>query len=156
MYVNITVKQLLNKKGHHVWSIKPDTYVLDALKMMAEKNIGAVLVMDSELPIGIFSERDYAREVKLNSLSEESTTVQMVMTDNVILVRPDQTIDECMALMTGKHIRHLPVIQDKQVIGIVSIGDVVKEIISEQEFIIEQLENYITGDTTRPAIPEGG
>ncbi len=154
MYVNITVRQLLNKKGHAVWSIDPSTPVLDALSLMAEKNIGAVLVMDSDKPIGIFSERDYAREVKLRGLSEEDTTVQKVMTEKVVLVRPDQTIDECMALMTGKHIRHLPVIQDYQVIGIISIGDVVKEIISEQEFIIEQLENYITGDTKRPAVPE--
>jgi CBS domain-containing protein len=156
MYVNITVRQLLNKKGHTVWSIEPDTSVFIALERMAEKNIGALLVMDSGEPIGIFSERDYARDVKLKGLSEEDTPVGEVMTTEVICVRSDQTIDECMALMTGRRIRHLPVYENSQVIGIISIGDVVKEIISEQEFIIEQLENYITGDTKRPPVSENG
>jgi len=156
MYVNITVRQLLNKKGHTVWSIEPDTSVYQALDMMSEKNIGALLVMDSQDPVGIFSERDYARDVKLQGLSEEDTPVREVMTEEVICVRPDQTIDECMALMTGRRIRHLPVFENDQVVGIISIGDVVKEIISEQEFIIEQLENYITGDTKRFPLPEDG
>ena len=113
---------------------------------MAEKDVGALLVFESGQLVGIFSERDYARKVILQGKSSRDTLVQDIMTPQVIFVWPEHTIEECMALMTEKHIRHLPVIDDDQVVGVISIGDVVKSIISEQEFVIEQLTNYITGD----------
>jgi CBS domain-containing protein len=123
----------------------PDAMVYDALKLMAEKNIGAVLVMDANRIVGILSERDYARKVILHGKSSKDTPVQEIMTQRVVYVRPEQTAEECMALMTDKRVRHLPVLEDDQVVGVISIGDVVKNIISEQEFIIEQLERYISG-----------
>jgi CBS domain-containing protein len=128
-----------------VWSIGCDATVYDALKLMAEKNIGAVLVMDAGRFGGILSERDYARKVILHGKTAEETPVGEIMTERVVCVRPEQKTEECMALMTDKHVRHLPVLEDGQVVGIISIGDVVKAIISQQEFIIEQLEQYITG-----------
>jgi CBS domain-containing protein len=140
-----TVRQLLRAKGYDIWSVAPDDSVYDALKLMADKNVGAVLVTDAGDLVGILSERDYARKVILKGRTSRDTPVREIMTEKVVYVRPDQTTDECMALMTDKRVRHLPVIEDDRLIGIISIGDVVKAIISEQEFMIEQLENYITG-----------
>jgi CBS domain-containing protein len=140
-----TVRQLINRKGNTIWSTRPDATVFEALELMAEKGIGSLLVFDGPQLVGIFSERDYARKVILKGKSSHSTAVSEIMTKNVIYVRPDQSMNDCMALMTDKRIRHLPVLEDDEVIGVISIGDVVKEIISEQEFVIGQLENYITG-----------
>ncbi len=140
-----SVRQLLEAKGYDVWSIAPDASVYDALKLMAEKDVGALLVMEGEKLVGIISERDYARKVILKGKSSMQTPVREIMTSKVISVRPESTIGECMALMTDKRIRHLPVLEGRQVVGVISIGDVVKTIISEQEFLIQQLENYIVG-----------
>lgn len=140
-----TVSQLLQQKGYNIWSIAPDVTVYDALELMADKNIGAVLVMDGENLVGILSERDYARKVILKARFSRDTLVREIMTEKVVCVRPDQSVEECMALMTAKRIRHLPVTEGSKVIGVISIGDAVKAVISEQEFIIEQLENYISG-----------
>lgn len=140
-----TVSQLLQQKGYNIWSIAPDVTVYDALELMADKNIGAVLVMDGENLVGILSERDYARKVILKARFSRDTLVREIMTEKVVCVRPDQSVEECMALMTAKRIRHLPVTEGNKVIGVISIGDAVKAVISEQEFIIEQLENYISG-----------
>jgi len=138
-----TVQQLLESKRHGVASVAPETSVLDALRVMAEKEIGAVLVLDGESLVGIFSERDYARKVVLQGKASKDTPVREIMTEKVVCVRPEQTIEDCMGLMTGKRIRHLPVLQHKKVIGVVSIGDVVKEMLVEKEFVIKQLESYI-------------
>jgi len=140
-----TVRQLLRVKGHDVWSIPPDAWVFDALSLMAEKEVGALLVLEGEKLVGIISERDYARKVILLGKSSKSTAVREIMTAEVICVRPEQTIQECMALMTESHVRHLPVLENDRLSGVISIGDVVKAIISEQEFMIEQLERYIVG-----------
>ena len=144
-----TVKEILRTKGRDVWSIAPDATVYDALKLMADKNVGAVLVMEADNLVGVLSERDYARKVILHGKSSRDTSVREIMTERVVYVRPEQTAEECMALMTGKRVRHLPVLEDDQVIGVISIGDVVKNIISEQEFIIDQLEHYISGTMYR-------
>lgn len=141
-----TVGQILRKKGHDVWSIGPDAMVYEALEMMAEKNIGALVVLEEDELVGIFSERDYARKVVLQGKTSRQTQIREVMTSRVNYVHPEQTTDECMALMTSKHIRHLPVLDESdRLVGVISIGDVVKAIISDQEFVIEQLENYIKG-----------
>jgi CBS domain-containing protein len=129
------VRSVLHAKGNNIWSVAPDEIVFNALKIMAEKNIGALLVMQNKKVVGIFSERDYARKIALKD----------VMTTGVLYVNPEQSIDECMALMTNNHIRHLPVIENGTIVGLVSIGDIVKIIISEHEYTIKQLENYITG-----------
>jgi CBS domain-containing protein len=144
-----TVKDLLAQKGKDVWSVAPDTTVIDALKLMAEKNIGAVLVLDEHCVVGVLSERDYARKVVLQGRTSQDTTAQEIMSKRVVGVEPQQTVEECMALMTDKRIRHLPVVDGGEVIGVVSIGDIVKNIISQQEFLIEQLEHYITGTPYR-------
>jgi CBS domain-containing protein len=140
-----TVRQLLQAKGYDIWSVAPDDSVYDALKLMADKNVGAVLVTEAGNLVGILSERDYARKVILKGRTSRDTPVREIMTEKVVYVRPDQTTEECMALMTDKRVRHLPVVENDQLIGIISIGDVVKAIMSHQEFMIEQLENYITG-----------
>ena len=140
-----TVGQLLRAKGHDVWSVSPGASVYEALELMAEKNIGAVLVVDQGRLVGIMSERDYARKVILKGRFSRDTPVRNIMTERVVYVRPEQTLGQCMALMTEKRIRHLPVMANDQLIGVISIGDVVKAIISDQEFTIEQLENYIMG-----------
>ena len=140
-----TVAQLLRSKPHGVLSISPDMAVYSALQLMADKNVGALLVLDGDSLVGIFSERDYARKVILVGKSSKETLVREIMSSRVLYVRPQQTIEDCMALMTDKHVRHLPVLDEHRVIGVISIGDVVKGIISEQEFIIEQLQNYISG-----------
>ena len=141
----ITVSQLLRAKGRDVWYIAPDACVIDALKLMADKEVGALVVLEGETLVGIISERDYARKVMLKEKSSMDTPVSEIMTQRVICVGPEQTIQECMALMTDKHVRHLPVLEDDRLVGIVSIGDVVKAIITQQEFMIEQLERYIDG-----------
>ena len=138
-----TVQQLLESKPHGVASVAPETSVLDALRLMAEKEIGAVLVLEGESLAGIFSERDYARKVVLQGKASKATPVREIMTEKVVCVRPEQTIEDCMGLMTDKRVRHLPVLQSRKVIGVVSIGDVVKEMLVEKEFVIKQLESYI-------------
>ncbi len=140
-----TVKQLLENKGHDVWGVSPDTSVLEAIKKMADKQVGALLVLDHGKPVGIVSERDYARKVILQGRSSQETPVKEIMTTRVVCARPDLNVEECMAIMTDKRIRHLPVMEGDQVLGMISIGDLVKAIIAEQQFIINQLERYITG-----------
>ncbi len=138
-----TVRQLLQGKGTDIWSIEPDDCVFDALKLMAETKVGALLVLEAGNLVGIFSERDYARRVELEGKSSSNTVVKDIMTREVYCVRPEQTVEDCMALMTNQRIRHLPVLSGDRLEGVVSIGDIVKAVISEQEFMIEQLENYI-------------
>lgn len=140
-----TVKQILQSKtrGTDILSIAPDASVYDALKLMAEKEVGALLVMEGDKLVGIISERDYARKVILHGKSSKEIEVREIMTSKIIYVSTAQTVDECMALMTDKRVRHLPVYEGDQLIGVVSIGDLVKEAISEREYIIKQLESYI-------------
>ncbi len=140
-----TVRSLLQAKGQAVWTIGPDATVYQALKVMADKNVGALLVLEGGELVGVISERDYARKVALRGQTAHSTFVQDIMSTNVISVRPDQTVEDCMALMTDKRIRHLPVMDDGRLMGVISIGDVVKSIITEQGFMIEQLTSYIVG-----------
>ncbi len=139
-----TVEQLLASKGKDIWSIHPDASVYEALQLMADKSVGALLVLQDSRVVGIISERDYARKVILFERESRSTTVAEIMTDKVVCVAPANTVQECMALMTDKRIRHLPVLNDEELVGLISIGDVVRSLISEQQFIIEQLERYIT------------
>jgi CBS domain-containing protein len=138
-----TVAQMLKLKPAGVISISPDVPVLDALKLLADKDVGAVLVMDGPRLMGVISERDYARKVALKGKSSSDTPVSEIMTREVAFVTPAQTNEECMALMTKKRARHLPVIDNGRVVGVLSIGDLVKDAISEQQFIIDQLEHYI-------------
>jgi CBS domain-containing protein len=138
-----TVQQMLEGKKHRLLSVAPGATVYDALGLMAQHDVGALVVLDGERLAGIFSERDYARKVILFGKSSKETLVREIMTDKVLCVRLDQSVDQCMALMTDKRVRHLPVLDHKKVIGVISIGDVVKEVISEQQFVIEQLEQYI-------------
>jgi CBS domain-containing protein len=138
-------QDILLKKGNQVWSIHPDATVYEALTLMAEKGVGALIVMDAGQVVGIFSERDYARKVVLQGKSSKDTPVKEIMSSKVLFVGPEQTIEECMALMTEMHIRHLPVLRTDELLGVISIGDVVKAIITDREFVIEQLERYITG-----------
>ena len=141
-----SVNQVLQTKGHEIWSVTPEILVFDALKLMADKNVGALLVLEGDKLVGIFSERDYARKVILRGKASMDTPVREIMSLQVFYVRPEQTIEECMALMTDRRIRHLPVLENDNVVGVISIGDVVKAIVlSEQKFTIKQLENYITG-----------
>jgi len=153
-----TVKELLTAKGYDIWAVAPDASVYDALKLMAGKNTGAVLVIDAGTTpagsagalVGILSERDYARKVIFKGKLPQDTPVWEVMTEKVLCVHSHQTVEECMALMTDKRVRHLPVLEGNQLIGVISIGDVVKAIISEREFMIGQLESYITGGYSHP------
>ncbi|MGH8546287.1 MAG: CBS domain-containing protein [Gammaproteobacteria bacterium] len=138
------VRDILETKGYDVWSVDPETSVYDAIKLMAEKGVGALLVIKDRQLVGIISERDYARKVILQGRLSKTTPVSDIMTSRVIYARPEQNVEECMALMTEKRIRHLPVMDDGGLIGVISIGDLVKSIIVEQKFIIEQLEKYIT------------
>ena len=140
-----TVAQILELKGRDVWSVEAGASVYSALELMSEKNIGAVLITEGGRPVGILSERDYARKVVLMKRVSRDTAAADIMTPNPVCVRPDQTIEECMALMTAKRFRHLPVVENDAVVGLLSIGDVVKSVISEREFLIRQLENYISG-----------
>ena len=140
-----TVAQLLDSKGHTTHSITPDESVLDAIKKMAKMKIGALIVLDNDSMVGIITERDYARKVILDGKSSHNTPVKEIMTTNVVCARMNQTVEECMAVVTEKRVRHLPVLDENKVVGIISIGDLVKAIIAEQQFIIEQLEHYIAG-----------
>ena len=139
-----TVKEILDAKGQEVLSISAEDTVYNALKLMADRNVGALVVLDQGKLKGLISERDYARKITLQGRSSPDTKVEEVMTKRVVCTNLKHTAEECMALMTDKRVRHLPVVQDDQVIGLVSIGDLVKAIISHQKFIIAQLENYIT------------
>ena len=140
-----TLKTLLASKGSEVWSVSPSDTVYQAIEFMSEKQIGALLVMDGEHLVGMLSERDYARKVILEGRSSRDCPVKDIMTSRVVCVPPNRTVEESMAIMTDKKIRHLPVVEGEKVVGLVSIGDLVKSIISDQKFLIEQLENYITG-----------
>lgn len=140
-----TVEDLLRVKGYEVWAVTPDSTVYEALKVMADKNIGALIVVDGDRVTGIFSERDYARKVVLQGKLSIDTQVREIMTGEVISVRPDQSIQDCMALMTQGRVRHLPVLDEGRLKGLVSIGDVVRAVVSEQEFMINQLERFIGG-----------
>lgn len=141
-----TVRRLLSTKGHQVFDIGPDEWVYDAIKEMADKGVGALLVRRKGIPVGIITERDYARKVILKGRLSKETKIHEIMTTSLVCCRDDQTIEECMALMTEKHVRHLPVLDaDGVVCGMISLGDLVKSMIEEQQFVIEQLENYIYG-----------
>lgn len=139
-----TVRQLLESKGYEVTTVSPDMSVFEAMQLMAARNIGALLVLDGGGKlVGIVTERDYARKMYMHKKFAKDVPVTEIMTGQVVYVRPDQTNEECMALITEKRVRHLPVLENDRVIGILSIGDLVKDAISEREFIIHQLENYI-------------
>ena len=144
MHTMITVGQVLNAKGHEIWSIASGATAYQALEIMADKNVGALLVMDHEKLVGMFSERDYARKVILKGKSSKITTVRDIMTSQPICIEADKSIHECMVVMTTNHIRHVPVTDRGLLRGVVSIGDVVHAIIAEQENMIEELESYIT------------
>lgn len=142
-----TVAHILRTKEHKtVYTITPDATIWDALKLMADKSIGALVVAEDSKIVGIVSERDYARKVVLKGRSSENTRVRDIMSSPVMYVRPDHTNEDCMALMTENRLRHLPIIDKEELVGLISIGDLVKDIISEQQFIIEQLEHYIRGE----------
>ena len=141
----ISIRQLLERKGSEVWSTSPDSSVYEALQLLAEKDVGALLVLQDGELVGVISERDYARKVVLRGMTSMKTPVKEIMTEDVITVGPGSTVEEAMALMTDKHIRHLPVLEGESIVGVVSIGDLVKAIIADQEFTIGQLENYISG-----------
>lgn len=140
-----TIKEILEAKGSQFWTIAPEASVMDALKLMAEKEVGALVVTEDGKLVGIISERDYARKVILMGRASRDTRVQEIMTRRVICIQPHQSVDECMALMTEKRIRHLPVVSDGEILGIVSVGDLVKAIIADQQFVIDQLVHYING-----------
>ena len=139
------VSHILESKGHDVWAVKPSDTVYDSLQLMADKEIGALLVMDGDKVVGIVTERDYARKVILEGKSSKGSSVSEIMTKRILFVSPERSIDECMALMTDKRVRHLPVLDHKRVVGVLSIGDLVKAMISEQKVLIDQLQHYIAG-----------
>ena len=143
MNMAITVSQVLRSKGYGFFAIGPQATAYEALEIMADRDVGALLVIDEGKLVGIFSERDYARKVILKGVSSRETKVSEIMSRQVFFVRSEQTVEECLALMTQKHCRHLPVMAGKDLEGLVSIGDAVKAIIAEKEFRIGQLENYI-------------
>lgn len=140
-----TVRDILDRKGHQVWTIQPDESVYRALEIMSDHNVGALMVMDGDRLIGVMSERDYARKIALAGRASRVTTVRDIMTSDVLCIAPHARIEECMALMTEKTVRHLPVVDGDRVDGIISIGDVVKATIMDQEFVIEQLSHVIAG-----------
>jgi len=140
-----TIRGLLKNKGNEVYSINPDATVYEALSLMADKKIGALIVMEGDRVVGVLSERDYARKVILEGRSSEGTRVKEIMTTRVLFSSPDRSIEECMAMMTDQRIRHLPIMEDERLVGVISIGDLVKAIIAEQQFLIDQMERYIAG-----------
>ena len=140
-----TIGQFLDQSKRPVYSVSPNATVREALELMAKHNIGTLLVLDDDLLVGIFSERDYARKVALKDKSSSDARVSEIMTSKVITINTKHTIDQCMQIMTDKHIRHLPIVDDQKVIGLISIGDVVREMIGYQKSMIEQLQSYIAG-----------
>ncbi len=140
------VKDILKNPGHKIWSVSPATTAYEALEVMADKNIGALLVFENEHLVGIFSERDYARKVILKGKASKDTPVSEMMTRQLFYVKPENTLTECMALMTSKHIRHLPVFDNNRIAGIITLGDVVKEIVSEQAITIKNLQDFMSYD----------
>ena len=140
-----SVKQVLEVKGHEVWSIGPDATVYEAIKLMADKEIGALVVKEGDSLVGVLSERDYARKVVLQGRSSMETKIREIMTTRIAYAKPEQSVEECMAMMTDKRVRHLPVMEGKRLLGLISIGDLVKAIIEEQQHTIRQLEQYISG-----------
>lgn len=140
-----TVRQLIKFKGDQVWSVEKKATVLKAMQTMAEKEVGGVVVMDGGEVVGIFTERDHARKVGLMNKKPDELCVEEVMTKELIIVHPSQTVRECMSIMTENRVRHLPVFENGKMIGIISIGDVVRDLIEELQFFVQQLENYITG-----------
>lgn len=139
------VRDILRAKGSVVFSVSPDVTVYEGIELMCEKNVGGLLITENEKPVGIFTERDYARKVVLKGKASKSTLMREIMTSKLITVSSDHTVEDCMSIMTDKHIRHLPVVDGDQLIGLISIGDVVRFVINEQRDIIDQLEHYITG-----------
>ena len=139
-----TIRQILKEKGHELWSVSAEATVFEALKVMAEKDVGALLVLEDKKLVGIFSERDYARKIILKERSSKKTAVKEIMSTHLVSITPDQTNEQGLALMTTKHIRHLPVFSGKKLVGFISIGDLVKSIIDEQKLVIEKLEKYAT------------
>ena len=140
-----TIRQLLHEKGYKIHSVGPDSTVYDAIRKMADENIGSLVVMEGGKIVGIVTERHYARNVVLKGRASPATRVRDIMENRVLYAQPDQSVEECMAIMTDKRVRHLPVIEQEKEIGLVSIGDLVKSIISDQKFIIDQLEHFIRG-----------
>ncbi|GMQ75740.1 MAG: CBS domain-containing protein [Gammaproteobacteria bacterium] len=140
----VSLKKVLQGKGHDVWSIGPEASVYDAIEMMADKEVGALVVMEGDSLVGLLSERDYARKVILQGRSSRDTKIKDIMTSRVAYARPEQSVEEGMGMMTDKRIRHLPVMDGDKLLGVVSIGDLVKAIIEEQQQVIEQLEQYIS------------
>ncbi len=146
MHLSGTVDSILHHKGHAVWSVAPDDTVFDAIKLMADKNVGALLVVEAGRPVGVLSERDYARKVALLGKHSRETRVCEIITGRLITVTPGHTVPDCMRLMTEHRIRHLPVVEAGKIAGVISIGDLVNWIISSQSATIDQLRSYITGD----------
>ena len=145
MNLSDTIAMVLKEKGQNIWSLDPEALVYDAIEMMANKHVGALLVTSGGKLVGIISERDYARKVILQERSSKQTQVKEIMTSSVIVVRPGQTVEDCMRLMTENRIRHLPVVENEKVLGVVSIGDLVKWVVSAQAETIHQLQHYIAG-----------
>jgi CBS domain-containing protein len=145
MNLSDTIAMVLKEKGQNIWSLDPEALVYDAIEMMANKHVGALLVTSGGKLVGIISERDYARKVILQERSSKQTQVKEIMTSSVIVIRPDQTVEDCMRLMTENRIRHLPVVENEKVLGVVSIGDLVKWVVSAQAETIHQLQHYIAG-----------
>ena len=143
--MTINIRQILDEKGYHIHSVPPDTKVYDAVKIMADAGIGALLVMEGGTLAGIFSERDYTRKIVLMNRSSRDTRVSEIMTSKVLYMTVDQNTDDCMAVMSTHHIRHLPVVENGKPIGMLSVMDVMRNVLIEKEFIITQLENYISG-----------
>ena len=139
------VRDLLKKKGHQVWSVHPDATVYEAIELMSLKEVGALMVMEGPHVVGVVSERDYARNVILKGRLSKDTLVREIMSTNIVHVRLENTVQECMELMTEERVRHLPVMEESHLLGVISIGDLVKSIMAEQQFMIRQLEQYIGG-----------
>ena len=148
MNVGGTIESILNQKKHAVWSVSPDATVYDAIAMMAEKNVGALLVVEKEQLVGVISERDYTRKVMLRGKRSRETLVREIMSTELTTVDPKEGVDECLRFMTEKRIRHLPVVKEGEICGVISIGDLVKHVISVQSATLDQLERYISGGYT--------
>jgi CBS domain-containing protein len=145
MNINGTADSILNQKGRNIWSIHPNSTVFEAVKLMAQKNVGALLVMDGERLVGMFTERDYSRKVVLRGKSSRDTAVKEIISTPVITVKPDDSVEDCMRLMSERRIRHLPVMENERVVGVLSIGDLVNWTISAQNMVLNQMEDYIAG-----------